>query len=161
MSQDVCGETRTRPNLQQLLPEIDPAHSPGEEILSQVLLPEVRSAVPAMKPIHTGGPLSHRKELTYSLVFTLLPSGASSIPLIASLKPRMPFPSPCPSSGSFRGPKMSRAIARTKIKCVGWNKPSIMGKPLFSGLRMITAKRTGCQEKTSPHRYLSVPFTSH
>src|SRR6516164_4592959 len=64
MSQDVCGETRTRPNLQQLLPEIDPAHSPGEEILSQVLLPEVRSAVPAMKPIHTGGPLSHGKELT-------------------------------------------------------------------------------------------------
>src|SRR5215831_2255505 len=112
MSQDVCGETGTRPNLQQLLPEIDPTYGPGEEILSQVPLPEVRPAVPSREPIHTGGLLSHGKELT--LLSRLCPGSLGRLVDSSDRiqKPRMPFPSPCPSSGNFLGPKMGRAIAR-------------------------------------------------
>jgi hypothetical protein len=41
---------------------------------------------------------------------------SSLIPLNASLNPRIPFPNPWPSSGSFLGPNISRAIPRIRIK---------------------------------------------
>src|SRR5208337_1400094 len=37
-------------------------------------------------------------------------TGVSSFPCMAALKPRMPSPIPFPSSGSFLGPKTSKAI---------------------------------------------------
>ena len=39
--------------------------------------------------------------------------GGFRVPLIPSLKPRKPSPSPLPSSGSFLGPKISRAMTST------------------------------------------------
>src|SRR5258708_30348094 len=36
----------------------------------------------------------------------------------------MPSPIPLPSSGSFLGPKISSAIPKITIRCVGWDKPS-------------------------------------
>jgi hypothetical protein len=46
-------------------------------------------------------------------------SAAFSSPLIADLNPRIPSPSPLPSSGSFLGPKMSSAIPAMMSKCIG------------------------------------------
>src|SRR6202000_1803512 len=43
----------------------------------------------------------------------------SGVPLMASLKPRIPSPRPLPSSGSLRGPKIKSATTRTTIRCVG------------------------------------------
>ena len=53
-------------------------------------------------------------------------SGSSEAAFMLSRKERMPFPSPCPSSGSFFGPKTNSAIARIMSRCEGCNNPSIM-----------------------------------
>src|SRR3954469_2839724 len=55
--------------------------------------------------------------------------GLSSFVAIADLKPRMLSPRPLPNSGSFLGPKTSRAIPAMTNKCMGWNRPSNMNAP--------------------------------
>lgn len=59
-------------------------------------------------------------------VYTLLAGGMFvsalsdvSCSLMADLNPRIPSPIPLPSSGSFLGPKTSRAIPKITSRCIG------------------------------------------
>src|SRR4029078_11367906 len=58
-------------------------------------------------------------------------SGSSAAVFMLSRKERIPLPKPWPNSGSFFGPKMNNATAKTIRRWLGWRSPSIMG---ISGL---------------------------
>src|SRR5271157_3141911 len=57
---------------------------------------------------------------------------AGGLSFIPSFRARIPSPSPLPSSGSFFGPKTSRAMAKITSRCVGRNRLSSINTPCIS-----------------------------
>lgn len=67
-------------------------------------------------------------------------------PLMASLNPLIPSPSPLPSWGNLPGPKMISTINRMNMMWVGWNKPSNFAPP---GLAAQCAKPNNSSLRSS------------
>src|SRR6266567_2707537 len=67
--------------------------------------------------------------------------GVASPPLNEFLNPRIPSPKPFPSSGSFFGPKTSRATPRITSKCIGCKRPSNMANDLRLGFALSMRER--------------------